>query len=100
MALIKKEVLVIAGIEIAFGIIEGILVPNFVEQKLGKGWKFKLPPRDTILKTAIVLFITGTLSGMLADFVIQKTIGEDDMKMAALNAEGRVAAMNKRKKTR
>jgi ABC-type enterochelin transport system permease subunit len=70
MELLKKEVAVIAAVEIAFGLIEGIAIPNIVERK--KGEKFKLPPPKTIVKTAAALTVTGLISGMVADAVIKK----------------------------
>lgn len=70
MELLKKEIAVIAAVEIAFGLIEGIAIPNIVERK--KGEKFFVPDAKTIGKTAAALTVTGIISGMLADQVIKR----------------------------
>lgn len=70
MALLKKEVAVIAAVEVTFGLIEGIAIPNIVERK--KGEKFFLPDAKTIGKTAAALTVTGVISGMIADQVIKQ----------------------------
>jgi len=70
MELLKKEIAIIAGVEIAFGLIEGIAIPNIVERK--KGEKFFIPDARTIGKTAAALTVTGLISGIIADQVIKK----------------------------
>ena len=70
MGLIKKEVAVIAGVEVAFGILEAIVIPNITGYKENK--KFVLPDKATIGKGVASLLITGTISGFVADYVINK----------------------------
>jgi len=70
MELLKKEIAVVAAVEIAFGLIEGIAIPNIVERK--KGEKIFIPPAKTIGKTAAALTVTGLISGIIADQVIKK----------------------------
>lgn len=70
MQLVKKEVAVIAGVEIAFGILEAIVIPNITGYKENK--RFVLPDKTTIAKGVGSLFITGAISGYAADMVLTK----------------------------
>jgi len=72
-----KRIMVVAGVEIAFGIAEGVVVPNFVMQKIGPGWKFKLPARDVFFRTMGILLVTGIISGYIADHVMVAVEGTD-----------------------
>lgn len=69
MSLFKKEVLIITGVEIGFGLLEGIIMPNIAS---AKGTPFMLPPKEEILKTMGTLTVTGFASGFLADMVMEK----------------------------
>ncbi len=61
---------VVAGVEIAFGVIEGIVMPNIFERK--KGDPFFVPGKMDIAKIGGTLLITGIISGVIADWVLEK----------------------------
>ena len=75
MGLVKKEVLVIAAVEVSFGLIEGIVLPNIFGRK--KGDPFKIPAKMDIAKTMVTLTATGFASGFISDAILtsQKVTG-------------------------
>lgn len=66
----KRDIAVIAGVEITFGLIEGILIPNVINRKPGAPWV--IPSKKEIIETAVTLTITGFLSGLVAQWAIEK----------------------------
>lgn len=62
--------LVVAGTEVAFGLIEGLALPNIFERK--KGDPFFIPGKKQILETTGTLLVTGILSGLAAEYVLTK----------------------------
>ena len=71
--LVSKEVIVIAAVEIGFGFVEGLLLPNILD---GKPWdQWRIPNKKVIAETAITLLITGLASGLIANKLLQKFDG-------------------------
>jgi hypothetical protein len=64
----KRDVLIITGVEVVFGLIEGIVIPNVLSKE--KGWV--IPDKKQILESAVTLTITGFLSGLAAEWAINK----------------------------
>lgn len=67
---------VVAGVEIAFGVIEGIIMPNLFERK--KGDPFFLPDAAGIAKIGGTLIATGVVSGVVCDYVLEKWKVKDE----------------------
>lgn len=61
---------VVAGVEISFGIIEGIVMPNLFERK--KGDPYFLPGKSDIAKIGGTLLVTGIISGYVSEYVLDK----------------------------
>lgn len=69
----KREILIIAGVEIAAGILESIVLPN-----LGKKDGFVLPDKMSIASSAAILTTTGVAAGFASNYIIERmNIGED-----------------------
>ena len=68
---------IISGIEIAFGVIEAMVLPNIFERKRGE--PIFIPAKEGIAKIAGTLLITGFASGLISDWLIEKyEIAEND----------------------
>lgn len=62
--------LTVSGVEIGFGLLEGIIMPNIFERK--KGDPFFVPGKKQVLSTAGTLLTTGILSGIASEYAITK----------------------------
>ena len=65
----QQQIAVIAGVEIGFGIIEGLVIPNVLHRKKGEAWK--IPSAKDAIETITTLTITGIISGYLADLMME-----------------------------
>jgi hypothetical protein len=61
---------VVAGVEVAFGVIEGIVMPNLFDRK--KGDPFIVPNKSEIAKIGGTLLLTGVVSGVVSEYVLEK----------------------------
>ena len=59
----------VAAVEVGFGIIEGIVLPNIMNRK--KGDKFFLPSKSVVAKSGLTLLTTGVISGFLSEWVLR-----------------------------
>jgi len=73
---------VVAAVEVGFGIIEGIVLPNIFERAKGEG--FKVPPKSKIIKTGGTLLVTGILSGLAAEWALNKYKIEDKYRVITI----------------
>ncbi len=75
---------VVAGVEIAFGVIEGIVMPNLFDRK--KGEPFFIPSSKEIVKIGGTLLATGIVSGVVCDYVLEKWKVKDENRAKAITA--------------
>ncbi len=68
----KRNVLIIGGVAVGINIIEALIVPNVVEQKFGKDWKFKFPTARVFASSLAILIVTSMIGGYISDRVIAK----------------------------
>jgi len=61
-----EKVFIIAATAIGVNVFESMLVPNFVEQKLDRNWKFTMPSARTFGQTMLILGVTAFAGGMIA----------------------------------
>ena len=86
MASNNKAIIIatVSAVEIGFGIIEGIVLPNIMTRKTGE--KFFLPEKSVIAKTGITLLTTGLISGFASEFVLRKYEVPDKYRVATIAA--------------
>ena len=65
-----RNIIIIGTVAIGINILESILVPNLVEQKFDKNWKFKLPKISTFASGFVILGIMSLFGGFVSDRVI------------------------------
>lgn len=66
----------VAAVEIAFGVAEGIIMPNLFERK--KGDPFFIPDKKQIVSIGATLLVTGVISGFLSEYVLDKWQVKDE----------------------
>ena len=92
MAISRREVGIIAAVELAAGAMESIVIPN-----LGKkaGEKFILPPKTNLAISVACLGITGIMAGVVADHILtQMKIDETQRKKRVLVIAGTAFVFN------
>ena len=62
------QVGIIAGVELLFGIAEGIIMPNLFEREYNE--PLFLPKKEQIFSIAGGLIVTGVASGLISDLII------------------------------
>ena len=59
---------IIAGVEVLFGVIEGVVLPNLLEREMGA--PYFMPSKEKIGSITTGLLITGLASGVISDAII------------------------------
>lgn len=92
MAIYKREALIIAGVEVAAGLLETLVIPNLGRKK---GENFFIPAKANIITSALVLTTTGVAAGFVADGIItQMKLSEDQRAKRVLIITATAIAFN------